>query len=137
MLDETCDVNIEKKMAVYIRYVDCTSGEVHVCFAGNEHATECSASGIENDLLAFLRRREILIENQDNIPKCTGMRTDGASVMTDRISGLGARFKRRNPKLIQVHCAAHRLNLVASQAAQDIPYLKEYHRHIGTLYRYY
>lgn len=34
MLDETCDVSVEKKIAIYVRYIDY--GEVHVSFIGNE-----------------------------------------------------------------------------------------------------
>ncbi|KAG1653606.1 Transmembrane protein C17orf113 [Nymphon striatum] len=137
MLDETCDVTIEKKLAIYIRYLNPTTGQVHVSFAGNEHITDCTALGIENALIEFLHRKGILNENNDNISKCMGLGTDGASVMTGRLNGLGARLKRRNPKLTQVHCAAHRLNLASSQAGKAIPYMSEYHRHIGILYRYY
>ena len=57
--------------------------------------------------------------------------------MTGRLNGLGARLKRRIPLLIQVHCAAHRLNLAASQAGKSLPYMAEFHRHIGVLYRYF
>ncbi|KAG1686926.1 Transmembrane protein C17orf113 [Nymphon striatum] len=137
MLDETCDVTIEKKLAIYIRYLNPTTGQVHVSFAGNEHITDCTALGIENALIEFLHRKGILNENNDNISKCMGLGTDGASVMTGRLNGLGARLKRRNSKLTQVHCAAHRLNLASSQAGKAIPYMSEYHRHIGILYRYY
>ena len=53
MLDETCDIGIEKKLAIYIRYVEPDTGVVKVCFSGNEHITDCTALGFESAVLNF------------------------------------------------------------------------------------
>ena len=38
MLDETCDITIEKKIVIYGRYL--TDGKVLVAFLGNKHITD-------------------------------------------------------------------------------------------------
>ena len=132
MLDETCDISVHKKLAIYIRYL--VNGEVFVAFVGNRQITDCTASGIETALIDFLVQKGI---DDENCNKVYGLGTDGAAVMTGRLNGLGAKLKRHNPKLTQVHCVAHRLNLAASQAGKDIDYCKKFHEMIHALYRFY
>ena len=115
MLGETCDISIHKKLAIYVRYL--VDGEASVAFLCNEQITDCTANGIETALIHVLTQKGI---TDDTVSKLLGLGTDGASVMTGRLNGLGAKLKRRNPKLTQVHCVAHRLNLAASQAGKDI-----------------
>ena len=98
-----------KKLAIYVRYL--VDGEASVAFLCNEQITDCTANGIEIALIHVLTQKGI---TDDTVSKLLGLGTDGASDMT------GAKLKRRNPKLTQVHCVAHRLNLAASQAGKDI-----------------
>ena len=35
MLNETCDITVEKKLAVYVKFL--VNGEANVAFVGNEH----------------------------------------------------------------------------------------------------
>lgn len=131
-MDETCDISVHKKLAIYVRYVE--NGEVSVAFVGNDQITNCTAAGMETTLLDFLSKKII---SNDNVTNVLGLGSDGAAVMTGRLNGLGAILKARNPKLTQVHCIAHRLNLAASQASQDRQYRKQYHEMIHSLYRCY
>ena len=132
MLDETCDISIHKKLAIYVRYL--VDGEASVAFLCNKQITDCTANGIETALIHVLTQKGI---TDDTVSKLLGLGTDGASVMTGRLNGLGAKLKRRNPKLTQVHCVAHRLNLAASQAGKDINFCKRYHEMIHSLYKFY
>ena len=88
-----------------------------VAFLCNEQITDCTANGIETALIHVLTQKRI---TDDNVSKLLELGTEGASVMTGRLNGLGAKLKQRNPKLTQVHCVAHRLNPAASQAGKDI-----------------
>ena len=58
--------------------------------------------------------------------KVTGLGTDGAPVMTGRRTGVGARLKEICPKVIQVHCVAHRLALASGQAAETVNLFKNH-----------
>ena len=131
MLDETCDISVHKKLAIYLRYV--VDGEAVVSFAGNEEIYDCTASGIEEALINFLITKGF---SDKNVSQVFGLGTDGASVMTGHINGLGAKLS-KNSMLTQVHCVAHRLNLAASQAGKNIDYCKKFNETIHALYRYY
>ena len=52
MLDETCDISVEKKLAIYIRFIE--NGQATVAFLGNKHITDSKASGIKDALVEFL-----------------------------------------------------------------------------------
>ena len=57
--------------------------------------------------------------------------------MTGRKSGLFALLKERNPYLTGHHCSAHRLNLVSSQAAEKVPYLKKIKSILRQFFKFY
>lgn len=132
MLDETCDITVAKKLAVYVKYIE--NGEAYTSFLGNECITDSTAAGIETALIDLLKKKGICDEC---VTKIMGLGTDGASVMTGRLNGLGAKLKRRNKHLVQVHCVAHRLNLAVSQAGKSIDYCKQYHGMIHSIYQFY
>ena len=50
MLDETCNIFIEKKLAIYARYVNSETGSVITSFVGNKRITNCTASGMKDAL---------------------------------------------------------------------------------------
>ena len=56
--------------------------------------------------------------------KLKGIGTDGAATMTGVRNGVVTRLKAVSPSSIGVHCAAHRLNLAASQPGNAVFYVK-------------
>ena len=66
-----------------------------------------------------------------------GIGTDGAATMTGRRSGVVTRLKELATSAVGVHCAAHRLNLAASQAANAVPYVKKFNNIIRQIYDFY
>lgn len=58
--------------------------------------------------------------------KMRGIGTDGASTMMGHRSGVVTCLKTIMPSAIGVHCAAHRLNLASSHAADTVPYVKKF-----------
>jgi len=55
-----------------------------------------------------------------------GFGSDGASVMTGRLNGVGVMLQKQAHHMIQIHCMAHRLALVCVDAANKNPYMQEY-----------
>ena len=82
----------------------------------------------ETALIQFCNSKEI------NLNKVMAFGSDGAAVMIGQRTGVSARLKERNPLMINIHCVAHRLALAASQASDDIPYLKKFKNIIHNLY---
>ena len=66
-----------------------------------------------------------------------GFGSDGAAVMTSTRNGVTGRLQRMNPKLVNIHCIAHRLALATSQAAEKVNYLKEFQEILTSLYYYF
>ena len=131
MLDET----LEKKLAIYARYVNSETCSVNTSFVGNKRITNCTASGMKDALCGFLKDKGIV--RGGDYCGIVGLGTDGAAVMTGHHNGLGVKLKQLNNILIQVHCVAHRLNLAASQASKDIDYLEQYKGQINSIYKFY
>ncbi|XP_076317771.1 zinc finger protein 862-like [Tachypleus tridentatus] len=52
--------------------------------------------------------------------------TDGANVMVGIKTGVATKFKEECPWIITSHCLAHRLQLAAEKAANQVPYLVKY-----------
>ena len=50
--------------------------------------------------------------------KLMGFGSDGASVMTGTVIGVGTRLDRSDPYLVAIHCVAHSLALAGSQAGE-------------------
>ena len=135
MLDETCDISVEKKLAVYVRYGNLETGSVDTSFLGNKRIVNCTAAGIKDALCDFLKEKHLVLG--DDYSRIVGLGTDGAAVMTGHHNGLGVKLKQLNNILIQVHCVAHRLNLAASLASKGIDYLEQYKGNINTIYKFY
>ncbi|XP_076304003.1 uncharacterized protein LOC143222034 [Tachypleus tridentatus] len=55
-----------------------------------------------------------------------GLATDGANVMVGIKTGVATKFKDECPWIITSHCLAHRLQLAAEKAANQVPYLVKY-----------
>lgn len=66
-----------------------------------------------------------------------GFGSDGAKAVTGTGESVIGHLLRENPMLINCHCTAHRLALVSSQAANTVPYLKEYQETLTGLFYFY
>lgn len=66
-----------------------------------------------------------------------GFGSDGASVMTGRLNGVGVQLAKLAQHVVLIHCMAHRLALVCVDAVKETPYLKDYSSKLGQLYAYF
>jgi hypothetical protein len=115
LIDETLDVTSTEQMVVYYRLVGPT-GKREVVFAGIEPLPKGDAETIVCGLLGRLSR--------DGVPltKLMSFGSDGASVLTGHLTGVGARLARMCPFLLAIHCILHREALAAKASAQAVPY---------------
>lgn len=67
-----------------------------------------------------------------------GFGLDGANVMTGRKSGVATRLKRRQPKLVAIHCVAHRLALAAAESGERVHFIRYMFKPtLAQLFRFY
>ena len=90
-----------------------------------------TADTIETAMLRYLSDKTL------PVTKLRAFGSDGASVMTGRLTGVGVRLKSHSPNMIAVHCINHRLALAASNASDSIPYLKQFKSLLQTLFYFY
>ncbi|XP_013384257.1 protein FAM200A-like [Lingula anatina] len=130
LCDESCDITSTKKLSVYARISSGCKPET--IFLENCEILDGKADTIATSVKNLLTKFEVPPD------KVVGLGSDGASVMTGKHNGVGTRLKREtNPQLIQLHCIAHQLALVSSQAANGVPYLKTYQEFMTNIYYWF
>ena len=90
-----------------------------------------TASEIVDTVLKVFAARSISLE------KLCGIATDGASAMVGCRTGVTTQLKQKNPYLVSVHCITHRLTLASGQAADSVPYVKQYQLKVNNIYKYF
>ena len=102
--DESCDISGKEQLSIVLRY---TKGDkVNESFTGFVEMSSVSAESISAAILAHLSRIGV------DLRKLVGQGYDGASTMAGHVSGVQKRIRKKYPRAIFVHCAAHCLNLV-------------------------
>ena len=71
-----------------------------------------------------------------SLDKLCGIATDGASAMVGCRTGVTTQLKGKNPGLLSIHCIAHWLALASGQAADSVPYIKQYQLYVN-IYKYF
>ena len=90
-----------------------------------------TAERIEEAIRAYITDKELAFSN------LMGFGSDGASVMTGRLTGVGTRLYQSNPYLVAIHCVAPCLALACSQAGEKVPYGQKFKRALTTLYWFF
>ena len=131
LTDESTDRCIHKKMTMYARIIDPVSYVPSTLYLTDISVDNGTGRHLADKIIQEVGRR--------NIPtsKIMGLGTDGASAMTGQNKGLTGMLLRHNPHIKNVHCIAHRLALCTSQAATNIPALKEYQDIMRNLFNYF
>lgn len=107
--EETTDVASKFQMVIVLRYVNCGSpverfwGFINPEQHDSMSLTACICSVIDP-----------LLQNNPN--KLVAQAYDGAVVMSDRDGGVQSKIQKMYPMAYFVHCYAHHLNLILSQA---------------------
>lgn len=134
MADGTQDITKHDQFSCVIRYVlinsdnDISTVEVKESFLGFFDLVDQSAQGIEMLLVSIL--------SDLDINKCRGQGYDGASVMSGKLSGVQKRMQDRVSNALYVHCSAHNLNLILSDAAEECVEVKAFFGVIQEVYNY-
>ncbi|XP_076436211.1 uncharacterized protein C17orf113-like [Babylonia areolata] len=112
IIDETLNCTLDKKLIMFARIEN--NGVVETLFLGN-YTIDRGTSECVFDMLV-----EVLQEWSITDRQLAGLGSDGASVMTGRLNGVGVRLKARQPALVHIHCAAHRVALATKDATENV-----------------
>ena len=123
LIDETVNITVNKKLIVFLRYV--RDGSPHTVFCGNYTVPAGDAETV------YKKVKEVLREEAHRVVR---LGSDGASVMFGRHNGVGVRMAAESPHLVHVHCIAHHVALVASNASKDIEAISQFRRTVNGVY---
>ena len=129
LIDESTDIATDHNLVMYLRYV--LNGEVQSRFLGLIELPGGTVPQIVDVILKVFTSRGISLE------KLCGVATDGANVMVGCRTGVTTQLKGKNPFVLSIHCIAHRLVLASGQAADAVPYVKQYQLYVNNIYRYF
>ncbi|XP_029981526.1 transmembrane protein C17orf113-like [Sphaeramia orbicularis] len=117
--DEATDCTNKSVLVVCIRYLG-PDGCPKVRFLGVRELEQTTANAITETLYQLLDAKGL------NKFSMVGLATDGASVMAGVKNGVSTQFKSEVPFLLSIHCMAHRLQLAAEKAANQVPLIGKY-----------
>lgn len=129
MIDETTDVAVQKQLVIFARCL--VEGKLECRFLKMIELFDGKADTIVTAIKGHLNEKQFQTAN------ISSFGSDGANVMTGSRTGVATQFRRENPKLISVHCIAHRLALATKDAFKDVPYLSTYEDILSTLFYFY
>lgn len=131
LVDESTDISVTKMLVIYARLVKLETFKPETRFVTNVHVADGTAATITESITKALNQRNVPLQ------KVTGLGSDGASVMTSNKEGVTGKLQRLNPKIVNIHCIAHRLQLCVSQAANKVKYLKEFQELLTNIFYYF
>lgn len=128
--DETTDISNTGKLILYVKVID-DKLDTKSYFVGDYDITDKTANAITDKLMDCFNEAGI------DIQKTMALGSDGASTMTGVRNGVGVQLRRQNPYMLQFHCAAHKLALCTSQAAEKVALMKKYKDTLQSIYYYF
>lgn len=115
LADETTDIANIEQLSLCVRYID--EGIVQETFLEFVPVLDVTGKGIATSIIESLKSAGI------DITKMRGQGFDGAASMSGKFNGVQAHIRDIVPSALYVHCAAHSLNLVVSNAC-DLPSIR-------------
>ena len=111
MADTTPDISHHEQVSIYVRIVHL-NGHVSEHLLACQRAPGTTAEDLYGVIMSVLKLRDVSFD------KLIAQAYDGASNMSGCYNGLQSLIQTRiNPNILYVHCYAHCLNLVKSDAA--------------------
>jgi hypothetical protein len=130
MFDESTDCGVCQNLIVFIRFVH--EGAIRTHFLA---LVPCSAGCKAEDIVKLLKG--VVKQKNLDLSCMMAVSCDGASVMQGKDNGVVKQLRDEVPLLLHTHCAAHKLALASSQAANDITYLVRYQELVNCIHNYF
>ena len=150
MFDETTDCSVTGQLIIHTRYLD-TQGKLRIKYLKVLDSLDGSPEGsfvtVSGKSIAY--QITSCIESNDlDYSALVGIGTDGASTMLGKHRGAVKVIRERQMEMQQddtcpmteavgEHCAAHKLNLAASQVGDSVRYIKNFNSVLRQLYDFY
>lgn len=121
LCDDVTDISVKEQFVCFAQFFDCECGVLHTDFLFVENVLKDSDSANTETLFTLLTNK--MTELNMEINKVSSLVSDGASVMLGSRTGLAARLKEVNFRIISIHCICHKLALACVDTAKDVEYI--------------
>ena len=122
LCDEVCDIANNEQLVTFIKYVDPDSSKATTQFLSTKNLLTSSKSANAETIKSTVLTP--MAESKLEVFQLTGLKTDGASVMTGRRNGVASKLHEESKLLLSMHCICHRLALACNDANDDFAYIK-------------
>ena len=120
LCDDVTDISVMEQFVCFAQFFDSECGVLHTDFLFVENVLKDSDSANAETLFTLLSNK--MAELNIAINKVSSLVSDGASVMLGSRTGLAARLKEVNSRIISIHCICHKLALACVDTAKDVEY---------------
>uniref|UniRef100_A0A452SDC9 Zinc finger protein 862 n=2 Tax=Ursus americanus TaxID=9643 RepID=A0A452SDC9_URSAM len=131
LLDSSTDASGQSCVGIYLRYFKGT--EVKESYITLAPLYSETVDGYFETIVSALDELDIPFRKPGWV---VGLGTDGSAMLSCR-GGLVEKFQEVIPRLLPVHCVAHRLHLAVVDACGGIDLVKKCDRHIRTVFKFY
>ena len=122
LVHEVTDISVMEQLIGFAQYVS-DDGEAMVKFLFVDNVLEGSSSANAETITDCISNN--LDKCELHVQKMMSLVSDGAKVMTGERTGVAARLKQINSKLINVHCVCYRLALACAGASDETKYITQ------------
>ncbi|KAF1621243.1 hypothetical protein FQV09_0014278, partial [Eudyptes chrysolophus] len=131
VVDETVDVLEHRNLAMFTTTVSPCNGQTSATFLGSFELPAGEASTVAGKVGEVMR--------SFGIPtmKITWLSADSASLVAERLSGVGTALTSLCPLLMEMHCLSHGSSLLLAESIVSIEYLQKYETTVDAVYRLY
>ncbi|XP_029428083.1 transmembrane protein C17orf113-like isoform X2 [Rhinatrema bivittatum] len=131
VVDETVDIMEHRHLVLFTTTVSPSDGQVCMSFLGNFELTSGESYTVTD--------KAVEVMHSFGVPtmKITWLSSDGSSLMTDRLSGVGTKLKCICPLLSEMHSVSHKSSLFPLESIGHIEYVKRYETTLDAVYRLY
>ncbi|XP_063314966.1 uncharacterized protein C17orf113 homolog [Pelobates fuscus] len=131
VIDETVDITEHRNLVVFTTSISSCEGHLCITFLGRFELSSGDANSITEKLL------EILDEFHVPAKKVIWLSSDGSSMMTDKLNGVGEKLRSVYPLITLFHSILHRRSLLPAESFISIEYAKKYESIMDAVYRLY
>ena len=139
MSDGSTDTTIVEQEVVYMWYVD--HGNPVTKLASIQALAHGNAERVHHGLMGGMATMELTADNLQHadsaFPTLVSVNFDGASVMMGCKCGVVTCIQQSFPRVIPIHCVAHKLELGILDGVKTVKYLSEFKAIVKKIFLFY
>ncbi|XP_053554945.1 uncharacterized protein C17orf113 homolog [Bombina bombina] len=131
VVDETVDIIEHRNLVVFATSISPCNGQLYVMFLGRFELSLGEVNSVTDKLVQILEDFHIPAK------KVAWLTSDGTSLMSDQLNGVGEKLRSLCPLITELHCISHKRSLLPAESFISIEYARKYESIMDAVYRLY